>query len=72
MAAPILLPGLAKLLGCRGGLVSDETIEQFLVDVFLEKIVAMLIFQNLGPMVDFSESMVLAMQKALELLNHYF
>ncbi len=34
MAAPILLPGLAKLLGCRGGLFSDDTIEPFLVDDF--------------------------------------
>jgi hypothetical protein len=51
MAAPILLPGLAKLLGCRGGLFSDETIEQFLIDDFLGIVLATLIFQNLGPLI---------------------
>ncbi len=44
MAAPIRLPGLAKLLGCRDGLFSDETVEQFLVDDFLGIGVATLIF----------------------------
>jgi hypothetical protein len=39
-------------------------------DFFREKVVVTLFFLNFGPWrVDFSESMILAMQKALKLLN---